>query len=120
VKFEPVRVTDVPPAVGPLFGLTLVRVGSGAYVNWSAELVELLPPGAVTVISIVPDPAGAIAAISVDEATKNPSALRLVLPNATPKAPEKFVPVMVTVVPPEVGPLCGLTAVTVGAPKYVY
>ena len=37
------------------------------------------------------------------------------LPNLTVVAPVKFVPVMVTLVPPDGGPLFGLTSVTVGA-----
>ena len=35
-------------------------------------------------------------------------------PKLTAVAPVKLVPVMVTVVPPVVGPVSGLTAVTVG------
>ena len=37
-----------------------------------------------------------------------------VAPNLTPVAPVKLVPVIVTEVPPAVGPELGLTAVTVG------
>jgi hypothetical protein len=37
------------------------------------------------------------------------------LPNVTVAPVAKFVPVMVTAVPPEVGPLFGLTLLTVGA-----
>ncbi len=37
------------------------------------------------------------------------------LPNLTAVAPEKLVPVMVTLVPPDGGPVFGLTLVTVGA-----
>ena len=39
--------------------------------------------------------------------------------NVTLVAPTKFCPVMVTAVPPAVGPLFGLTPVTVGAPPEV-
>ena len=43
-----------------------------------------------------------------------------VAPNLTAVAPFRFVPVMVTCVPPAAGPEVGLTAVTVGAvPLYV-
>ena len=38
-----------------------------------------------------------------------------VAPNVTAVAPVKLVPVIVTVVPPAVGPAVGLTPVTVGA-----
>ena len=43
---------------------------------------------------------------------KDPAAL---LPNLTAVAPEKLVPVMVTLLPPDVGPVFGLMLVTVGA-----
>jgi hypothetical protein len=33
VKFVPVMVTDVPPAAGPLLGLTFVTVGAATNVN---------------------------------------------------------------------------------------
>src|SRR6202790_4975344 len=47
----PVTVTLVPPAVGPVFGLTPVTVGTGgaAKVNWSdGALTSEVPPGVVT------------------------------------------------------------------------
>ena len=37
-KFVPVIVTEVPPAVVPPFGLTLLTVGGAAYVNPLAKL----------------------------------------------------------------------------------
>ena len=40
-------------------------------------------------------------------------------PNETPVAPRRFVPVIVTVVPPPLGPDVGLIPVTVGPPMYV-
>ncbi len=43
---------------------------------------------------------------------KEPAA---VAPKLTAVAPVKFVPVMVTLVPPDGGPVFGLTLVTVGA-----
>src|SRR5882672_7919511 len=61
VKFVPVMLTDVPPAVLPLVGDRLVTVGTEAatYVNRSEAPVELVPLGVVTVISTVPAlPAG--------------------------------------------------------------
>jgi hypothetical protein len=39
-------------------------------------------------------------------------------PKLTSVAPSKFAPVMVTVVPPEVGPEAGLTDVTIGEPAW--
>jgi hypothetical protein len=83
-------------------------------VNWSAELVALVPPGVVTVTSTAPaEPAGEVAVIWVAELTVK--VVALVLPSFTAVAPEKFVPVIVTVVPPAVGPLVGESEVTVGA-----
>jgi hypothetical protein len=90
--------------------------GSGCahpYVYWSAELVALVPPGPVTVTSTVPDPAGEVAVIEVAEFTATPVAAPL--PNETVSPEAKFVPVTVTVVPPDAGPEAGETALTVGA-----
>ena len=66
LKFEPVMVTLVPPAVGPAVGEMLVTVGAGIYVNWLAAPVALVPPAVVTVTFTVPAlPAGAVAVICV-------------------------------------------------------
>ena len=51
--------------------------------------------------------------ICVAELTVKPVAA--VAPKVTAVVPLKLVPVMVTLVPPPVGPLVGLKAVTVGA-----
>ena len=68
----------------------------------------------VTVTSTVPAaPAGAVAVIDV--ALLTVKLLALVAPNLTAVVPAKFVPVMVTEVPPAVGPELGETLVTVGA-----
>jgi hypothetical protein len=83
-------------------------------VNWSAELVELVPIGVVTVTSTVPVPAGDVAVIEVPPAlTVNEVAA--VAPNITAVAPLKLTPAIVTEVPPRAGPLFGVTVVTVGA-----
>ena len=58
--------------------------------------------------------AGETAVISVDETTVK--LVAAIWPKATLVAPVKLVPVMVTVVPPAVGPELGETPVTVGAP----
>jgi hypothetical protein len=115
-KFVPVIDTVVPPATGPLTGdtaLTDGADGAGPYANWSAELVALVPPGPVTVTSTVPDPAGEVAVIEVAEFTVTPVAGPA--PNATVSPAAKFVPVIVTAVPPPTGPPDGDTALTVGA-----
>ena len=76
-------------------------------------MVALAPPAVVTRTSMVPVPAGAVAVICVAELTVKPVAA--VAPKVTAVVPLKLVPVMVTLVPPLVGPLVGLKAVTVGA-----
>ena len=80
--------------------------------NWSAELVALVPPGVVTVTSTVPLPAGEVTVIWVSELTVG---VAEVLPKWTTVAPVKLVPVIVTMVPPDAGPEPGEIPVTVGA-----
>ena len=115
-KPVPVIVTAVPPAAGPLAGVTPLTVGAGAgaaYVNWSAELVALVPPGPVTLTSTVPDPAGDVTVIDVAETTLTP--VPALPPNATVSPDAKPVPVIVTAVPPAAGPVAGESPLTAGA-----
>jgi hypothetical protein len=63
-------------------------------------------------MSTVPLPAGEVAVIEVVLLTVNDAAL--VLPNLTAVAAVKLAPVIVTVVPPAVGPLLGEIEVTDG------
>jgi len=80
--------------------------------------VEDVPPGAVTVTSTAPAVcAGEVAVMLVADTTVNDEAA--VEPNDTPVAPVKFVPVIVTLVPPAVGPAAGVSDVTVGDAEYV-
>src|SRR5277367_1942575 len=112
-KFVPVIVTAVPPATGPLAGDTLVTVGRTTYVYPFVRL-PLCPTELVTVTVTAPAlPAGVTAVIVVAFTTVTPVAA--VLPKVTVAPAAKFVPVIVTDVPPEVDPLFGLTLVTVGA-----
>jgi hypothetical protein len=107
-----VIVTDVPPAAGPLFGVTLLTVGATTYVNPLARLP--LWPLTVTVTVTAPAlPTGVVAVIVVVFTTV--TLVAAVLPNVTVAPVTKFVPVIVTDVPPAVGPLFGLTLLTVGA-----
>jgi len=82
-------------------------------VNLSAVEVPLVPPGVVTVALTVPVPAGLVAVIDVAFTTRTFVAWRV--PNETVAGRTKLVPVMVTTVPPLVGPDDGATSVTVGA-----
>src|SRR5437899_1214881 len=81
--------------------------------NWSALELVLVPPVPVTVTSMGPPHcAGLIAVICVSELTVKDAFTE---PKLTAAAPVKPVPVIVTLVPPAVGPLLGLTLVIVGA-----
>jgi hypothetical protein len=115
VKVVPVTVTLVVPVLCPEVGLTPVTVGAGAgvYVNWSAVLVALVPPGVVTVTSTgpVPLPVGAVAVMLVALLTVKAA---VVVPKSTLLAPVKLVPVTVTDVPAVTEPEFGLMLVTVG------
>jgi hypothetical protein len=51
----------------------------------------------------------------MDVALTTTTLVAAAVPNVTVAPATKFVPVMVTAVPPAVGPLFGLTLVTVGA-----
>ena len=76
-------------------------------------VVELVPYGVVTVTTTVPaDPAGAPAVIEVSETTVK--LVAAVPPKCTAVAPVRLVPVIVTEVPPAVGPEAGEIALTAG------
>ena len=73
-----------------------------------------MPPAVVTTTSTAPAAcAGVVTVIDVAEFTVTPVAG--VPPKVTDVAPVRFVPVIVTVVPPAVGPALGESPVTVGA-----
>ena len=80
--------------------------------NWSALVMAEVPPAVVTVMFTVPEPAGLVAVIRVlESAVIEPPAP----PKLTPVAPDRFVPVIVTEVPPAVGALAGEIPRTTGA-----
>jgi hypothetical protein len=88
-------------------------------VYWSALAVGEVEIGVVTVMSTVPAlPAGLTAVIEVEELTVK--LVAGVVPNMTAVASARRRPAIATVVPPATGPEVGLTAVTAGAPSYVY
>jgi hypothetical protein len=107
-----VNVTACPNVLGLAEEESPVAVAPTIYVNLSAALVGLVPPGVVTVTSTVPLPAGEIAVIDVELLAVNDTAP--VFPNLTAVAPVKFTPVIATPVPPVGGPLFGEIEVTVG------
>jgi hypothetical protein len=75
--------------------------------------LPLCPPGFVTVTVAAPAlPAGVTAVMVVLLTTT--TLLAAVPPNVTVAPLAKFVPVIVTAVPPDTGPLFGDTLVTVG------
>jgi hypothetical protein len=116
-KFVPVTVTDVPPRLDPLFGLTLVTVGGATYVNPPVRLPER-PFVLVTVTVAAPAvPAGVTAVIVVLLTTTTLAAPTPPIVTVAPAA--RFVPVIVTDVPPATPPLLGLMPVTVGGATYV-
>jgi hypothetical protein len=115
VNAVPVIVTIVPPKFGPLVGAIAVTAGAAATlnVNWSAADVGEVPAGVVTVTFSVPVPAGLTAVTVVSFTTV--TSVAGVVPKSTAVAPVNELPVIVTVVPPKLGPLVGLIAVTAGA-----
>ena len=110
-KLVPVMVTEVPPAVEPLLGLTLVTVGVTTYVNPPVRLP--LCPDCVTVTLTAPALLAGVVAVMVVLLT-TVTLVAGAVPNVTVAPEAKLVPVMVTAVPPAVEPLLGLTPVTVG------
>ena len=72
-----------------------------------------VPPAVVTVTLTVPaDSAGEVALIEVALSAVTEA---VAVPNLTEVAPLRLVPLMVTLVPPAVGPAAGPTPVTLGA-----
>ncbi len=75
--------------------------------------MALAPPGLATVTSTAPvAPGGEVAVIEEALFTVNGAATD---PKLTEVTRMKLAPVMVTTVPPEVGPALGLTPLTLGA-----
>src|SRR5438093_929159 len=114
VKCEPLIVTDVPPAAGPAVGFTDVTVGASTKVNTSKNDVADVPPTVVTVTSTPPAAcAGDTAVIELSVSTVKLAAF--IAPNFTEVAPVKCEPLIVTDVPPALGPAVGFSDVTTGA-----
>jgi hypothetical protein len=116
VRFVPVIVIGVPPAVEPVAGETEEIVAGAKYVN--AFVAVAVPPGVVTATLFAPTvPAGVTAVMLVDETTT--TLVAGTPPTVTLVAPVRFVPVIVIAVPPAVEPVTGETEEIVGGAKYV-
>jgi hypothetical protein len=115
----PVMLTRVPPAAGPLVGEIEDTTGTGTVYRYTSALVAaVVPPGVVTEIATVPAACGgAVALMVVAERIVNVAGT---VPNRTAVAPvvvvalSKLAPWIVTVVPPNVVPVCGVTALIDG------
>ena len=108
IKFAPVIVIAVPPAVEPVAGETEEIVGGAKYVN--AFVAVAVSFGVVTTTPLAPAvPAGVTAVMLVDETTT--TLVAATPPTVTLIAPVKFAPVIVIAVPPKVEPEVGLIAV---------
>ena len=108
-------VTDVPPAVDPTRGADRRdnrRSDVGVVVGARSSPSRRRRWSTVT-LTVPADSAGATAVIEVAEFTVTLVAATLPKLTVSPDAYE--VPVIVTDVPPAVGPAVGLTGVTVGA-----
>jgi hypothetical protein len=104
-------VTEVPPRLDPELGMTLVMVGAGAtYVKPFAR-VPLCLFGFVTTTLTAPAACGGVLAV-IDVLLTTRTLVAAEVPNFNVAPLTKPVPVMVTAVPPLVGPEVGLTAVT--------
>ena len=87
------------------------------YENAPADVA--VPPTVVTATALAPAAcAGAVAVIDV--ALFTVKVVAVVPPKETAVAPVRFVPVIVTLVPPAMGPLDGLTDAIVGASKQMH
>ena len=113
VRLDPVMMTVVPPETGPVIGAKPVILGRGAkYVKVPAASVESQVP---TVTSTGP---GALAGGDVTVIVVPCMEIFVIPPgippNLTSCTHDKFVPVIVTDVPPETGPLVGERPVMAG------
>src|SRR5439155_921443 len=113
-KLVPVMVTAVPPVVGPDAGATLLTVGAGPRYVKPLASVPFCASGLVTVTLTAPAACAGVVAVIVELfTTLTPVAA---LPPTLTVAPvTKLAPVIVTAVPPVVGPEEGATVLTVGA-----
>jgi hypothetical protein len=108
----PVIVTLVPPAGGPKVGLIAPTVGGATKVKQLVQLPDCVSLFVTTALTRPAACAGVVAVIVVALTTVTAVAG---VPSIVREAPAvKAVPVIVTLVPPLIGPEIGLIPVTVG------
>ena len=111
-KFVPVIVTVVPPAVGPLLGIILVTVGvSILYRKFTLDKLDW--PLTWTITPALPARWPGVTATICEELVTGHGCC-VVPPNVTVAPDAKLAPLIVTVVPPEVGPEDGEMLLTTG------
>jgi hypothetical protein len=108
----PVTVTVVVPLVVPVAGAKDVMVGTGA-VNLKSDKAVAVPPAVVALTVTVPATWGLVTAL-ICVRLVTVKLLAVVVPNLTAVVLLRPVPVMVTVVVPEVVPVAGVNEVMVG------
>ena len=111
-KLVPATVTEVPPELGPRFGVTEATVGAATYVKQPLH-DPLCVSGFVT--TTVTAPAACAVVVPVMLVGLTVGAVSADPPNETVAPVWNPLPVMVTLVPPPAGPLVGATELTVGA-----
>jgi hypothetical protein len=109
VKPLPKSWTNVPPPVAPWLGLTEFTTGNpGAlYVNLSEALTELVPPGVVTLTSVIPAVPAGLATLIWLSAVVPPKIVATLAPKWTLDVPVNPDPKMETKVWPAVDPWLG-------------
>ena len=110
-KLVPVIETIEPPPIGPLDGVTLAIVGTLTTMNPPILVAD--PPGVVNSTSTIPTAFGGLITVTdlsltlMIEVPATPS-------NITAVVPAKSFPLIITVVPPAVGPVSGFNDLIVG------
>ena len=112
-KPVPFTVTDVPPAIAPVAGVTELTVGVGAMYMKQPVQVALCASAFVTTTFTAPAVCAEVVPLMlVPEIVET---VRAEPPNDTVAPLWNAVPEIVTEVPPPAGPLGGATELTVGA-----
>ena len=117
-KLAPVMRTVVPPAVGPPSGVVPLTLGAATNV-YPFDRIPLSELGFVTVTATAPELCDGVIA-EMEFAVTTTTLLADAPPNVAVAPLTKFVPLIMTVVPPAANPLAGLTPVTVGSVTDVY